>query len=63
MEKVFKVEGMHCMHCSARIEKALSELGYTVSVSLENSEVKVSRQEVSVAEVENVIEELGFIVK
>lgn len=63
MEKIIKVEGMHCAHCSARVEKALTELGYGVEVMLENGEVKVKKDSINDKEVVNAIEELGFIVK
>ncbi len=63
MEKIVKVEGMHCNHCSSRVEKALTELGYSVSINLESGEVKVSKASIDDAEVKNAIEELGFIVK
>ncbi len=36
MTKTMIVEGMSCMHCSARVEKALNELdGVTAKVDLE----------------------------
>ncbi len=63
MEKIITVEGMHCNHCSSRVEKALTELGYTVSITLESGEVRIAKDEIGVADVKNAIEELGFIVK
>ena len=38
---VLKVEAMHCPHCVARIEKALSEAGLKFSVSLEKKTVTI----------------------
>ena len=36
MEKVMKIEGMMCMHCSGRVEKVLNELeGVEAKVDLE----------------------------
>lgn len=63
MEKIIKVEGMHCTHCSARVEKALTALGYKVSVALDKGEVTVVKDSVDDKKVANAIEELGFIVK
>ena len=63
MEKIFIVKGMMCSHCSARVEKALNELGYKVSVSLEKGEVTVEKDSIDVAEVKNTVEDLGFIVE
>ena len=63
MEKLFKVEGMMCEHCSARVEKALTAMGYTVSVDLKNGEVKVSADSINETEVKESIEDLGFDVK
>ncbi len=63
MEKLFKVDGMHCTHCSSRVEKALKELGYEVEVALDKGEVKVSKDNVNDTEVKNTIEDLGFEVK
>ena len=30
MKKTLKIEGMHCSHCSGRVEKALAELGLAI---------------------------------
>ena len=39
-----KVEGMHCMHCAAKVEKVLKELAGVkrAAVSLENKSVEVT---------------------
>lgn len=63
MEKIFKVEGMMCEHCSARVEKALKALGYVVTVDLKNGEVKVSGENIDASEIKGAIEDLGFDVK
>ena len=63
MEKIFKVEGMMCEHCSARVEKALKAMGYTVTVDLKKGEVTVAGDSIDTAEVKNSIEDLGFDVK
>ncbi len=36
-----KVEGMHCMHCVAKVEKALKEMGGKAEVSLEEGKAVV----------------------
>ena len=63
MEKIFKVEGMRCEHCSARVEKALTALGFETAISIPDGEVKVIAEKIDDAEVKNAIEDLGFIVK
>lgn len=63
MEKIFKVEGMMCEHCSARVEKAVTAMGYKVSVDLKNGEVKVSADSINETELKEAIEDLGFDVK
>ena len=63
MEKIFLVEGMHCSHCSARVEKALSALGYKTEINLGSGEVKVTGDSIDCDKVKNEIEDLGFIVK
>lgn len=63
MEKIFKVEGMRCEHCSARVEKTLTALGFETAISIPDGEVKVIAEKIDDAEVKNAIEDLGFIVK
>ena len=43
MEKVIHIEGMHCGHCTAAVEKALRALPgvEAVEVSLEKNEARV----------------------
>ena len=63
MEKIYKVEGMHCEHCSARVIKALSGIGLNATVSLEKGEVTVTGDNINDALVKETIEDLGFDVK
>ena len=63
MEKTVKIEGMHCPHCSARVEKALKALGVGVEVSLEKGEAKVSGEKLDLSAIKEAIEDLGFEVK
>ena len=43
MEKIVKIEGMTCNHCSGRVEKALNELeGVVATVDLENNSATVT---------------------
>lgn len=62
MEKILKVEGMHCSHCSARVEKALLALGLKSEISLEKGEVKVTGDVLDDKAIKDAIEDLGFIV-
>ncbi|MBS6477656.1 MAG: heavy-metal-associated domain-containing protein [Firmicutes bacterium] len=40
--KTFHVEGMACMHCEARVEKAVASLGAKEAVDLTNKKVTVT---------------------
>lgn len=64
MKQKIAIEGMNCGHCSARIEKGLSEINGVskVDVSLENKEADVAFDESKVAinDLVNRIEDLGF---
>ena len=42
METTFKVDGLHCSACVARVQKALDEKGIPAKVSLEPPRVHVS---------------------
>ena len=35
---IIKVDGMHCMHCAATVEKALKGIGLDAKVNLEKGE-------------------------
>jgi len=37
-----KVEGMHCGHCVAKVEKTLKELGCKANVSLDEGKAEVT---------------------
>lgn len=63
VEKVFKVEGMHCAMCKKHVEEALKSLDGVkkVKVDLESGNVKIkSKEEVSEDNITKVIDELGF---
>ncbi len=36
MEKTVHIDGMMCMHCAGKVQKALEALGLEVKVELEN---------------------------
>ncbi len=42
MTKTMTIEGMMCKHCAARVEKALSALGVTATVNLEDKTAAVT---------------------
>lgn len=45
--KHFKVDGMHCAHCKARVEEAINDIrGAAAKVDLKKGEVTVSYAEV-----------------
>lgn len=52
MEKTFRVNGMKCPHCKAKVENALCELpGVSeAEASLDNHNVKVNYDDTSVSE-------------
>ena len=63
IEKVIKVEGMMCGHCTKKVEEALKELEEVkkVKASVENKEVKIElKKEIEEGKIENIIEELGY---
>lgn len=61
MKKTVMIEGMHCSHCSSRVEKALSSMGFTVSVNLDEKKAVVeSASDFSDDDIRNTIEDLGF---
>ena len=35
MKRMLTIEGMHCMRCSAKVEKTLSDMGLTAQVDLD----------------------------
>ena len=63
MEKILKVEGMMCQHCSGRVKKVLEELdGVTEAiVSHEDGTAKVVlEKDVPVETLKKTIEEQGY---
>lgn len=62
--KTLTVEGMHCGHCSARVEKALGELsGVSAKVDLESKTATVTmKKEYSDDELKRAVENVGFTV-
>lgn len=65
MKKIINIEGMACMKCVARVEKALSGLsGVTeVKVNLENKTAEIEAENVTDKILKETIEDLGFDVK
>lgn len=61
MKKEIKIEGMHCEHCAAKVEKALSSLDGVkkVKVKLEKGIAKLEG-EVSDELIRAVVSEAGF---
>ena len=63
MKKTMVVNGMMCMHCSGRVEKALKELeGVTdVAVNIENKTAQVSMdKEISNDVLQKAITDQGY---
>lgn len=63
MEKIFKVEGMHCEHCSVRVKKAIEALDAKCDIDLSKGVVTVTAENVDDKKINDTIEDLGFIVK
>ncbi len=63
MIKEFKVDGMHCMKCVARIENTLLKEKYikTVKCDLENSTVTIDlTQDVNDSTIIDILFDMGF---
>ena len=57
MEKVMKIEGMMCMHCSGRVEKVLNDLeGVEAKVDLEAATATVQIAEGSPVDEQKLID-------
>ena len=55
------IEGMHCVNCSGKVEKALNELeDVSVTVDLKKKTAFVKANEDKKDLIKNTIEELGF---
>ncbi len=61
MKKTIKIEGMHCQHCSSRVEKALAALELCVSVDLNAALAVVEGANLPADDVlRETVEDLGF---
>ena len=60
MKKTINIEGMHCQHCSARVEKALAELGLSAKVDLAAKCAVVEGADVADNVLRDAVEDLGF---
>ncbi len=62
MEKVLQIKGMSCMHCSARVEKALNSIdGVEAKVDLETNTAKVNlSKEVSDETMKAAVDNVGY---
>lgn len=62
MEKVIKIDGMSCSHCSMRVEKALNAIdGVSATVNLEEKTATLTlTKEVSDAIIKEAVEDAGF---
>lgn len=60
--KTFQVEGMHCVHCKARVEEAVNDIsGIAGSVNLKKATLTVSyAQAVDDSEIIARLERLGY---
>lgn len=65
IEATLHVEGIHCQNCAMKITNALKELKVKATVSLENKEVKIAYDDtkVTLEQIKNKINEIGFEVK
>ena len=56
------VEGMKCVHCSAKVENALKKAHVNSEINLESKTVIVSYNEkkITLEEIKRIIEEVGF---
>ena len=64
MTKIFKIEGMSCGHCKARVEKVIGELSgvSSVQVSLEEASASVVFDDavISYDVIKEAIEDAGY---
>lgn len=62
MKKIINIEGMSCMHCVSRVEKALAGLkGVTdVQVDLKGKKAEVKAENISDEMLKEAVEDLGF---
>ncbi len=64
MKKEIKIDGMHCDHCVARVDSALSALDGVnkVKVNLKKGIAKIECDGVDNAAIEKAISDIGFTV-
>jgi len=64
MKTTINITGMSCGHCTARVKKALEEMGGVLwaEVSLENNraEIEFDESAVSVQQLKDTIEDAGY---
>lgn len=61
--KTIKIEGMHCSHCTARVENALRALGLSAKVDLGSASATVDGENIPDDGVlRETVEDLGFAV-
>jgi sulfite exporter TauE/SafE/copper chaperone CopZ len=65
MEKVFRINGMHCNSCAQRIEDSLKEFVNNISINYSDGEAEVDFDEKKISEAELVerIKSLGYEVR
>jgi len=61
-EKILQIKGMSCMHCSARVEKALNNIdGVEAKVDLESNSAKLKlSKEVSDETIKTAVDNIGY---
>ena len=64
MKKTITIEGMMCMHCTGRVDKALNAVdGISATVSLEDKKAYVTLdKEISDDELKAIVEKEGYTV-
>lgn len=64
MEKILKIDGMSCSHCSSRVEKVLNQIdGVSAVVNLEAKTATLTlTKEVSDDVLKEAVEDAGFTV-
>lgn len=64
MEKILKIDGMNCSHCSSRVEKVLNQIdGVSAVVNLEAKTATLTlTKEVSDDILREAVEDAGFSV-
>lgn len=66
-KETFKVSGMHCASCAAKIEKTLNKLpgisNASVNLASENLQLEYNKDEISINEIKDKVKKLGFELK